>query len=91
MSMTTVGSAVKITSFKVPSSYIIEDEENPGTLILDCEYKYQPGEDIVVSWELNGTRIYQWIAPNDKTPSAPSAPSVTVSILIRRRRRRGEK
>ena len=76
--MSTVGGAVKITNFKVPSSYLIEDEENPGTLILDCEYKFESGEvGIVVSWWLNDTRIYQWI-PNEKKPSPPS---VTVSIF----------
>lgn len=80
-SMSTVGGAVKITNFNVPSSYIIEDEENPGTLILDCEYKYESGEvGIVLDWWLNDTRIYQWI-PNEKKSS------VTVSTLNRQRKR----
>lgn len=80
MSMSTVGSAVKITNFNVPSSYLIEDEENPGTLILDCEYKIESGEiGIVVDWWLNDTRIYQWI-PNEKKSSSPS---VTVSKYLK--------
>lgn len=76
MTMTTVGSAAKITNFKVPKSYVIKDEENPGTLVLDCEYTYEPDEHgIVLWWELNDDRIYQWI-PEDKKIS------VTVSIYL---------
>lgn len=79
--MTTVGNAVKITNFKVPSSYLIEDEENPGSLILDCEYKYQSSETgIVVTWDLDGERIYQWIAGRDKNNQIRS-PTITVSIF----------
>lgn len=62
-----VGNAVNITNFKVPSWHIIQDEDNPQPLILDCEYDYQPGEQgIVLKWLLNGTEIYQWIP--DSTP-----------------------
>lgn len=75
MPMPTVGGAVKITNFKVPSSYLIEDDEKPDSpLVLDCEYKFQPNEtDIVLSWSLNGARIYQWIV--EEKP-----PAVIVSI-----------
>lgn len=84
--MTTVGGAVKITNFKVPSSYIIEDEEKPDNpLILDCEYEFQPNETgIVLSWWSNSTRIYQWIV-NDKPPT------VLVSIAQKQTKRIIEK
>lgn len=46
----------------MPTSYVIEDEENPGELILDCAYEIEPNEKgIVLRWLLNGTSIYQWI------------------------------
>lgn len=62
----TVGNAVKITNFQVPSWHIIKNEENPQPLILDCEYDFQPNEEgIVLKWLLNGTEIYQWI-PDSK-------------------------
>lgn len=74
--MATVGGAVKITNFKVPASYIIEDEEKPNPLILDCEYKLQSNETgIVISWNFGDTRIYQWIV--EKKP-----PAVTVLVSI---------
>ncbi|XP_031622373.1 uncharacterized protein LOC116340193 [Contarinia nasturtii] len=58
----TVCNAVNITDFNVPSHYVIEDEENPDSLILDCAYESVPGEEgIVLKWYLNGTLIYQWI------------------------------
>lgn len=58
----------------MPSSYIIEDEENPGTLILDCAYEFEPTENgIVLQWLLNGTLIYQWL------PQESSAPHTFVS------------
>ncbi|XP_055313633.1 uncharacterized protein LOC129574956 [Sitodiplosis mosellana] len=64
----TVGVAVKITDFSVPSSYVIGDEENPDPLILDCAYESEPNEKgIVLKWHLNGTLIYQWI------PDSPPA------------------
>lgn len=63
-----VGNAVNITEFNVPSSYVIEDEENPGTLILDCAYESEPNEKgVVLKWLLNGTLIYQWIP--DRPPA----------------------
>lgn len=66
----TVGNAVNITEFNVPGSYVIEDEENPGTLILDCAYESEPNEKgVVLKWLLNGTLIYQWI------PDSPPAHS----------------
>lgn len=71
-----VGNAVKITDFSVPSSYVIEDEENPNPLILDCAYESEPNEKgIVLKWHLNGTLIYQWI------PDSPPA-HARVSIPI---------
>lgn len=72
-----VGSAVKITSFVVPSSYVIEDEENPGQLVLDCAYESEPNEKgIVVKWWLNDSAIYQWI------PKEPAPPRTFVSIQL---------
>lgn len=70
-----VGNAVKITDFNVPSSYVIEDEENPDTLILDCAYEIEPNEKgIVLKWHLNSTMIYQWI---------PDSPPVHAFVSIR--------
>lgn len=66
---------MKITSFEVPSQYIIEDEENPGTLVLDCAYESEPNEPgIVLKWWLNDTTIYQWI------PKEAAPPRTFVSI-----------
>lgn len=67
--------AVRITKFEVPTSYVIEDEENPGELILDCAYEIEPNEKgIVLRWLLNGTLIYQWI------PEEVPLPHTFVSI-----------
>lgn len=77
--MTIVGGAVRITHFKVPKSYIIENEENPGTLTLECEYTYEPSETgVAVSWRLHDKGIFQWI-PQKKTHPT------TVSINRKRR------
>lgn len=72
-----VGLAVRITKFEVPTSYVIEDEENPGELILDCAYETEPNEKgVVLRWLLNGTLIYQWI------PGEVPLPHTFVSIML---------
>lgn len=75
-----VGNAVKITNFNVPSSYVIEDEENPDTLILDCAYEIEPNEKgIVLKWHLNGTMIYQWIPDSPPVHAFVSIPIASES------------
>lgn len=83
MAMTTVGGAAKITNFKVPSSYIIEDGEKPDNpLVLDCEYEFQPNETgRQISWWLNSTKIYQWIVET-------KPPTVLVSITQKQTHKR---
>lgn len=79
-----VGSAVKITNFQVPSWHIIENEENPQPLILDCEYDFQANEEgIVLKWLLNDTEIYQWI-PGSKPSSRVSWFNISSHIIYRR-------
>lgn len=75
----TVGNAVKITEFQVPSSYIIGNEENPSdSLILDCAYEESmPNEkDITLKWFLNDTQIYQWM------PGKPARALVSIPVSI---------
>lgn len=87
-----VGNAVNITEFNVPSSYVIEDEENPGTLILDCAYESEPNEKgVVLKWLLNGTLIYQWIPdrpPAHSFVSIQSHPNDLIRCIFFSRARR---
>lgn len=74
----TVSNAVKITDFSVPSSYVIEDEENPDPLVLDCAYESEPKEaGIVIKWYLNGTLIYQFIPGQE--PSVHAFVSIPIA------------
>lgn len=42
--------------------YVLENSENPETLILDCEYDVIDKEKgFVLKWLFNGHQIYQWI------------------------------
>lgn len=63
-----VGTAVKITDFKVPNSFVIYKDD---PLILDCAYEIDPKEDVegvTVKWSFNGTLIYQWLPAHGKPP-----------------------
>lgn len=54
---------MKITNLKVPSQYILERNQNPEPLLLDCEYDLPAGEKgFVLKWYLNDQLIYQWIS-----------------------------
>ncbi|EAT47345.1 AAEL001535-PA [Aedes aegypti] len=55
--------AVKITSLKVPSTYLLDkNSKNPDPLILDCEYDVDENEKgFVLKWFLDGQPVYQWI------------------------------
>ncbi|XP_055693411.1 uncharacterized protein LOC129795895 isoform X2 [Lutzomyia longipalpis] len=53
--------AVQIHEVKVPSTYIL-DEDNDEPLILDCIYDIDPTETgFVLKWLLNERPVYQWI------------------------------
>lgn len=63
----------KITSLKVPPTFIIEESNGQSSaLILDCEYEVDPNEQgFVLKWLHNDIAIYQWI-PSHKSPNALS-------------------
>jgi len=53
--------SVEITNFRVPD-HIVIDDPTPEDLVLDCEYRLQPGEtNLVVKWLKDSEIIYQWI------------------------------
>lgn len=55
-------SAVRITRFNVSSTHILENQEHPSELVLDCDYDIDPHErGFVLKWLLNNSQIYQWI------------------------------
>lgn len=67
-------SAVKITSLKVPSTYLLDkSSKNPDPLILDCEYEVDESEKgFVLKWFLDGQPVYQWIPSKNPFPFVSS-------------------
>lgn len=78
-----VSNAVKITNLKVPSVYILSNNENPEPLILDCEYDVSLRENgFVLKWLFNDHQIYQWIPSNHQPHSLVSRLFVLVQPLL---------
>lgn len=60
--------AVQITNFIVPTEHILCNKENPEPLLMDCEYEIDTSDKgLVLTWQLNGINIYQWI-PSERPP-----------------------
>ncbi|XP_038107805.1 uncharacterized protein LOC6051898 isoform X4 [Culex quinquefasciatus] len=81
-------SAVKITSLKVPSTYLLDkSSKNPDPLILDCEYEVDESEKgFVLKWFLDGQPVYQWIPSKNPFPFQSFKNRVDTSYVVSQER-----
>ncbi|XP_055528842.1 uncharacterized protein LOC129720935 isoform X4 [Wyeomyia smithii] len=83
-----VCSSVKITSLKVPSTYLLDkNSKNPDPLILDCEYEVDENEKgFVLKWFLDGQPVYQWIPTKNPFPFQAFKNRVDTSYVVSQER-----
>ncbi|XP_055600640.1 uncharacterized protein LOC129749632 isoform X3 [Uranotaenia lowii] len=83
-----VCAAVKITSLKVPSTYLLDKtSKNPDPLILDCEYDVDESEKgFVLKWFLDGQPVYQWIPTKNPFPFQSFKNRVDTSYVVSQER-----
>nr|XP_029712850.1 uncharacterized protein LOC115257411 [Aedes albopictus] len=83
-----VCAAVKITSLKVPSTYLLDkNSKNPDPLILDCEYDVDENEKgFVLKWFLDGQPVYQWIPTKNPFPFQSFKNRVDTSYVVSQER-----
>ncbi|XP_021710962.1 uncharacterized protein LOC5571100 isoform X1 [Aedes aegypti] len=83
-----VCAAVKITSLKVPSTYLLDkNSKNPDPLILDCEYDVDENEKgFVLKWFLDGQPVYQWIPTKIPFPFQSFKNRVDTSYVVSQER-----
>ncbi|XP_058463545.1 uncharacterized protein LOC131437905 isoform X2 [Malaya genurostris] len=83
-----VCSSVKITSLKVPSTYLLDkNSKNPDPLILDCEYEVDESEKgFVLKWFLDGQPVYQWIPTKNPFPFQSFKNRVDTSYVVSQER-----
>ncbi|XP_058835315.1 uncharacterized protein LOC131692345 isoform X3 [Topomyia yanbarensis] len=81
-------SSVKITSLKVPSTYLLDkNSKNPDPLILDCEYEVDESEKgFVLKWFLDGQPVYQWIPTKNPFPFQSFKNRVDTSYVVSQER-----